>query len=69
MSYAQFTLNANFLGKIEFFSEKSNKFIGALTKLNVVQKATLKEKKFQYGAPNNIHIISAAMCLQRHCRQ
>lgn len=27
----------------------NNKFIGALTKLNVVQNATLKEKNFQYG--------------------
>lgn len=26
-----------------------NKFIGALTKLNVVQNATLKEKNIQYG--------------------
>lgn len=54
---AQFTFNANFMGEIIIFIEKFNKFIGALTKLNVVQNATLKEKKFQYGEPNVISLF------------
>lgn len=37
---------------------KFNKFFGTLTKLNVVQNATLEEKKNQYGATNDIHLIS-----------
>lgn len=59
---AQFTFDAIFLRKFANFTEKFNNFIGALTKLNVDQNATLKEKNIQYGATSDIRSVSVWMC-------
>lgn len=64
ISFAKFILFGIKSMKIEFFPNKIHKFVGALTNLNVVQNATLKEKNNQHGGTNDIRLVSAGICLK-----